>query len=371
MKRRSKAGGKAGKAGRRKATSLKRSIPAKAVPGRRSETTGQEIETARLIHEREEALQQLAATAEILRLISNSPTDTQPVFDAIVQSGLELFPDAAILIALPDGNKLRAAAFAETGLAQAKALLNRWPILLTRQYLHVVAFLDRKIIDIPDARKPTSEFAAGAKYFLTTGYRAITIMPMISGNDAIGALSVVRSAPGPLSDRQIAALRTFAAQAVIAIENTRLLNELRGSLEQQTATAEVLRVISSSPGELEPVFQTMLENAVRICEAKFGSLVRFDGENFHFAAEVGTPLEYATFQKDRGPLQPRSGTQLERVLRTKQVCHTDDYAAEAVPGYAATLGGARSAVYVPMLKDGALVGVINIYRQEVRPFTDK
>jgi len=115
----------------------------------------------------------------------------------------------------------------------------------------------------------------------------------------------------------------------------------------------------------------MLENAVRICEAKFGSLVRFDGENFHFAAEVGTPREYATFQKDRGPLRPRSGTQLERVLRTKQVCHTDDYAAEAVPGYAATLGGARSTVYVPMLKDDALIGVINIYRQEVRPFTDK
>ncbi len=102
-----------------------------------------------------------------------------------------------------------------------------------------------------------------------------------------------------------------------------------------------------------------------------GSLVRFDGENFHFAAEVGTPLEYATFQKDRGPLRPRSGTQLERVLRTKQVCRTDDYAAEDVPGYAATLGGARSTVYVPMLKDDVLIGVINIYRQEVRPFTDK
>ena len=208
--------------------------------------------------ERDEAQQQLAATAEILRLISNSPTDTQPVFDAIVQSGLKLFPDAAILIALPDGNKLRAAAFAETNLAQAKALLNRWPISLTRQYLHAVAILDRKVIDIPDARKPTSEFAAGAKYFLTTGYRAITIMPMLSGNDAIGALSVVRSAPGPLSDRQIAALRTFAAQAVIAIENTRLLNELRQrtddltkSLEQQTATSEVLQVVSSSPGDIE------------------------------------------------------------------------------------------------------------------------
>ena len=150
-----------------------------------------------------------------------------------------------------------------------------------------------------------------------------------------------------------------------------LKRERDEALEQQKATLEVLGVISASPGELEPVFQAMLENAVRICEAKFGSLFRFDGENFHFAAEVGTPLEYATFQKDRGPLRPRSGTQLERVLRTKQVCHSDDYAAEAIPGYAATLGGARSTVYVPMLKDDALIGVINIYRQEVRPFTDK
>ena len=245
--------------------------------------------------ERDEAQQQLAATAEILRLISNSPTDTQPVFDAIVQSGLKLFPDAAILIALPDGNELRAAAFAETDFAQAKALLNRWPISLTRQYLHAVAILDRKVIDIPDARKPTSEFAAGAKYFLTTGYRAITIMPMISGNDAIGALSVVRSAPGPLSDKQIAALRTFAAQAVIAIENTRLLNELRESLEQQTATSEVLRVISSSPGELEPVFKAMLENAVRICGAGFGNLWLREGDCFRSAATHGASREYQDY----------------------------------------------------------------------------
>ena len=201
---------------------------------------------------------------------------------------------------------------------------------------------------------------------------------MLKDDELVGTIFIYRTEVRPFSDKQIALVQNFAAQAVIAIENTRLLNELRQrtddltkSLEQQTATSQVLSVISSSPGELEPVFQTMLENAVRICEAKFGSLVRFDGENFHFAAEVGTPREYAAFQKDRGPLRPRSGTQLERVLRTKQVCHSDDYAAEAVPGYAATLGGARSTVYVPMLKDDALIGVINIYRQEVRPFTDK
>ena len=210
------------------------------------------------------------------------------------------------------------------------------------------------------------------------GARSLINVPMLKEHVLIGAITIYRQEVRPFEDKQIELVQNFAAQAVIAIENTRLLNELRQrtddlteSLEQQTATSEVLSVISSSPGVLEPVFQTMLENAVRICEAKFGSLYRFDGENFHFAAEVGTPPEYATFQKDRGPLRPRSGTQLERVLRTKQVCHSDDYAAEAVPGYAATLGGARSIVYVPMLKDDVLIGVINIYRQEARPFTDK
>ena len=194
-----------------------------------------------------------------------------------MQSGLKLFPDAAILIVLPDGDKLRAAAFADTDPVRAKALLRVWPVPLTREYNHAIAILDRRMIDIPEARDAPSELATGAQYFLTTGYRAITIMPMMRGGDAIGALSVVRAAPGALSDKQIAVLRTFADQAVIAIENTRLLNELRQRpmifrvAEQQTATADVLKVISSSPGELEPVFDAMLENAVRICEATLRS----------------------------------------------------------------------------------------------------
>ena len=142
-----------------------------------------------------------------------------------------------------------------------------------------------------------------------------------------------RTEPQLFTERQVALLQTFADQAVIAIENARLLNELRQSLEQQTATANVLRVISSSPGELEPVFQAMLENATRICEAKFGVLYRFDGDTFHFAAEVGTPPELAEFVRRRGPFQPTPDTPVvDRVMRTKQVVHTADEAAEAVSG---------------------------------------
>ena len=156
-------------------------------------------------------------------------------------------------------------------------------------------------------------------------------MPILKDEQLIGTIVIYRQEVRPFTDKQIELLQNFAAQAVIAIENTRLLNELRQSLEQQTATAEVLRVISSSPGELEPVFQAMLENATRICEAKFGTLARFDGNAFHFAAEVGTPPELAEFQRRRGPFQAQPGSRLDAVMRTKQVSHTADAAAAAVP----------------------------------------
>ena len=150
-----------------------------------------------------------------------------------------------------------------------------------------------------------------------------------------------------------------------------LVRERDEALEREKATTEVLRVISWSPGELKPVFQAMLESAVRICEAKFGTLFRYDGENFHMTASVGTPAALVKFQKQRGPFRPASAGVIARVLRTKQVAHSADSAAEPNPGVATTLGGARSIVGVPMLKDNELVGAIVIYRQEVRPFTDK
>ena len=234
------------------------------------------------------------------------------------------------------------------------------------------------MLDIPNVEDAPEEMAVGRMNFLGSGYRAATFVPLMRGETAIGALSVVRVSIGPLSEKQLAALKTYASQAVIAIENTRLLNELRQrtddlaeSLEQQTATADVLRVISSSPGELEPVFQAMLENATRICEAELGVLYRFDGGAFHFAAEVGAPPVYAEFNRQRGPFQPTPGGQLERVMLTKGVSHTADDANSAIPGIAARLAGARTQIIVPMLKESELVGAIIIYRQEVRPFSDK
>jgi hypothetical protein len=166
-------------------------------------------------------------------------------------------------------------------------------------------------------------------------------------------------------------VKNFAAQAVIATENTRLLNELRESLQQQTATADVLKVISSSPGELEPVFEAMLQNAVRICQANFGVLNLHENGTLRIGAMHNVPAAFADFLQDRSAgYQPIVGSLLDRVMRTKQVGHSADNAAEAT-GRAATLGGARSIVAVPMVKDDELVGTIDRQMELLVTFADQ
>jgi two-component system, NtrC family, sensor kinase len=344
------------------------------------------IENTRLLNELHqrtrdlsETLEQQTATGEILSVISNSLSDTQPVFNAIVQGTLKLFPNAAIMVALPDGDKLKAVAVGASNPEEAAAIQARFPIPLTRDYMTSTAILDRRMIDVPDAENVPTELRTGARNFLASGNRAITIVPMLRGDVAIGALSVTRRTPGPLTRKQHTALKTFADQAVIAIENTRLLNELRQrtddlseSLEQQTATSEVLRVISSSPGDLEPVFNAMLENALRICEAKFGMLMLYRKSEGSFDARVmvGAPpvLVDALLQK---PFKPQPGVPLDRMMRSKKAVHTIDAAAERVKSRSVELAGARTHVTVPMLKQNELVGALSIFRQEVRPFTYK
>jgi GAF domain-containing protein len=204
------------------------------------------------------------------------------------------------------------------------------------------------------------------------GMRTLLAVPMLKENELVGTINIYRQEVQAFTDEQIALLQNFAAQAAIAVENTRLLNELKQSLEQQTATADVLRVISSSPGELEAVFRTILENATRICEAKFGILNLYENGGLCFGAMHNVPSAFADWlQSRRGAYQPILGSPPDRVIRTKKVSHVLDNTAEPAPGRAATLGGARTTVSVPMLKDDELIGIITIFRQEVRAFTDE
>ena len=227
----------------------------------------------------------------------------------------------------------------------------------------------------------TAEYPQGSDLARRHGIRTVLHQPLIRAGKAIGVISIRRAEVRPFTDRQIELLKTFADQAVIAIENARLFEEVQArtreltqSLDQQTATSEVLGVISSSPGVLQPVFETMLSNAVRICEAKFGNLLLYEGDKFRFVAMHGASLAFAELRQRSPMIHPSNGP-LARIVATKQLQHVADFTMEQTylnrnptAVELADAAGARTLLGVPMLKDNKLLGVIVIYRQEVRPF---
>jgi signal transduction histidine kinase len=344
------------------------------------------IENARLLSELRqrtddltESLEQQTATSEVLSVISNSLTDTQPVFDAIVRSGLKLFADSAITIALPQGDQVVAGAIADADSSRAEALRRRLPIPLRREYMHSLAIIDGRTVDVPNVEDPPPELASGAKNFQASGFRAVTIVPMMRSGAAIGALSVARVAPGPLSGKQLTVLRTFADQAVIAIENTRLLNQLHQrtddlaeSLSQQTATADVLKVISRSTFDLKSVLQTLVESAARLCDADKANVTRQIDGMFYRAEFYGFSSEFMDRVKSI-PIKPERGNVSGRALLEGRTVHIPDVLAD--PEYtfseAQELGGVRTGLGVPMLREGVPIGVLALARSQVRPFTDK
>src|SRR5262245_86006 len=351
------------------------------------------IENTRLLNELRqrtadlsEALEQQTSTAEVLDVISSSPGDLQPVFETMLENATRICEAKFGTLYLREADGIRAVAMHNAPRAYAKERLG---IVRPSEG----SALDRagktkRPYHIADARLE-EPYLRGDRYAVSAvelgGVRTVVVVPMLKEGELIGAISIYRQEVRPFTDKQIALLTNFAAQAVIAIENTRLLNELRQrtddlseALEQQTATSEVLSIISRSPGELEPVFQAMLSSATRICEAKFGNLLLYEGGQFRVAAMQGASPAWAEKRSLEPEFRPGSNNRLALVAKTKQVQHVADLAAdqsyiERDPATVAIadIAGARTILLVPMLKEQALVGTIGIYRTEVRPFTDK
>ena len=331
------------------------------------------MENARLITETREALEQQTATAEILRVISSSPADLQPTFDAIAAAARMLTDAALGSVVTYDGTLLHAAAFAGYTPDEIEKVRELFPIPADHGSANGRAILTRQVAHIedmgadPDYAYPTLAQSSG---------QTVLGVPMLRDGASIGAINVQRRTKEPFTDKQIDLIKTFADQAVIAMENARLITETREALEQQTATAEVLQVINSSPGDLAPVFDAMLDRAMCLCDAQFGGLTEYDGESFNTLALRGIPPELTDVVS--APQRALPGSNHERLVRGEALVHIPDLAAPEVlqtqvsqSRGMAEIGGARTALLLALRKDDALLGSIWLYRQEVRPFTDK
>ena len=320
-----------------------------------------------------EAREQQTATSDVLGIISSSPGELEPVFSAMLSNALRICEAKFGNLFLYENGLFREVsnvnvppgfeAFVQRGPIAPNPGTGLARIVSTKQIAHIE---DIRKLEAYASRDPF--VVAGVE---AGGIRTLLIVPLLKENNLIGVIGIYRQEVRPFTDKQIELVQNFAKQAVIAIENTRLLNELRESLQQQTATSEVLSVISSSPGELQPVFNAMLENALRICEAKFGVLFRIDAEETYPVAMLNLPPVFDEYLRQRERRKPRLGSDLDILCKSRQVIHTVDLLETSSTAPPAKLGGARTQLAVPMLKDDGLVGAIVIYRQEVRPFTEK
>jgi GAF domain-containing protein/HAMP domain-containing protein len=336
------------------------------------------MENARLITETREALEQQTATAEVLGVINSSPGDLAPVFDAMLERAMRLCEaDFGIMLTV-DGATPRIVA--ERDLPEALSdFLAQHPPEIGPDTFFGRAVLGRSVLHTADMRKEAA-YRSGQPLTLTAvdlaGVRALLMAPLIKDDGVSGVFAIFRREVRPFTDKQIALLQNFAAQAVIAMENARLITETREALEQQTATAEVLGVINSSPGDLGPVFDAMLDKAIRLCEATHGHLFTYDGELFHHAAARGEP-RFIEWARQAGPVQPYPNAPLGRIKLGERIVHVADIREEevyrVVPIFreSVELRGVRSQITVALLKDNALLGAMVVYRQEVRPFSDK
>jgi two-component system, NtrC family, sensor kinase len=337
------------------------------------------IRNARLFNETQEALERQTATADILKVIARSPSEVQPVFEAIATSAKRLLGGFSTAVFRILEATVHLAAFTPVNPVADQALKADFPqstenfvAFRLAQHGEPVVIADTE----EESHAPVRDIAR------LHGFRSMLWVPMVNGGVTIGIISVTRAEPGGFAPHHIQLLQTFADQAVIAIDNVRLFDEVQAktrdlteSLEQQTATSEVLEVISASSGELQPVFQKMLENATRICGANFGTMGLYDGDMYHNVALYNVPPAFADTLQTFRP-HPKSG--LATATRNRQAFQIEDVRTNAAyqerdPAVVALSdrAGARTIVNVPMLRENEPIGVITIYRQEVRPFNAK
>ena len=335
------------------------------------------MENARLITETREALEQQTATAEVLQVINESPGNIAPVFDAVLEKAIRLCDSAFGMLATYDGHIMHYVAM--RGLApEQEALLADRPLAAGQPTGRIgdgenVVHL----LDATDQDGYRAGFGPTQNFVDQVGARTAMWVALRKDKELLGILTIFRRVVRAFSDKEIALVQSFASQAVIAMENARLLTEQQEALDQQTATAEVLQVINASPGDLAPVFDTMLKNAIRLCGASLGSLYTYDGEQFRPVALRGVAPAFAELIAKHPPTA-RPGSPPARMLETKRPVHVPDvmdeemYRSGTAPARALVdVAGVRALVNIPLVKDDTILGFVAIYRQTAGKFSDK
>jgi GAF domain-containing protein len=337
------------------------------------------VENVRLFTETKEALEQQTATAEILRVISSSPTDVQPVFDTIVKNVVRLCDAVYSTVFRVDEGRIDLVAHHNIPPEGLEELRRRYPAPLSVTTGSAQAARERVVVQISDVENDPTVTEDRRRLAGIVGYRSQAWVPMLKGDRTLGVIGVSRREAEPFPAQHIALLQTFADQAVIAIENVRLFTELEArnrelteSLEQQTATSDVLKVISRSTFDLQPVLKTLVESAVSLCGADRGFVYRQDGDRYGVAAAYGGTQEYLELSQ-RNPITLDRGSATGRALLERRVIHIHDTMADPEHTWAKAERGApvRTVLAAPMLRADTIIGVIEVERGEVRPFSDK
>jgi signal transduction histidine kinase len=352
----------------------KRRAPSKAAPHPclSPSALSKDAEVARLIRERDEAREQQAATSEILGAVARSSTDVQLVLDSICESAARLCEAYDSTIWRPDGDQL-------IPLAHHGPISQVQSLPLVRGTIGGRTVLDKQTLHIADVLAQADVFPESRELARRLGFRTVLSVPLLREDVVIGTIALRRTEAQLFTERQVALLQTFANEAVIAIENTRLLNELRQrtddlseSLQQQTATADVLKVISRSTFDLQTVLDTLVKSAASLCEADMVIVGRPNGETYYFEASYGYSPEHAEFAAAHPPGIDR-GTVSGRALLERKIVHVPDVLADPEYTYGAgqMIGGFRTLLGVPLLREGSPIGFITLGRNSVRPFTDR